>query len=576
MKKIFGLTLSLLVLAQAAFTSCEDMLSPESDMVMYEEDNRLNTANDTLYSVIGVISLMQKVADRTNVLGEVRADLVTLTESASVDLQQLASFTAGEDNAYNNPQDYYAIINNCNYFIHTADSTYKKQGVKVFEKELAVMHTYRAWAYLQLCLNYGNVPFYTDFLGTQAKGEEVMRQPLKSTKEICDILIDDLKPWQNTRRLIYEGSINGYRSEQFTIPVKMMLGELCLWAERYQEAAQFYHDFLADVDNPHPVGSSYYIEWAWTSGYRPNAQTRIYDGYTYFHPEFDETLAFVPMEASAFNGVYSRLPYLYNSINGNDGYYEITVSESAVEQSAEQPYYLVYTENAERDTLFMGADTIVDKLSDRRKIGDLRLYSVHSISTLSSSTTDKYNSTAQSIFKIRNGSVVLYRNTVIWLHFAEALNRAGFPTAAFAVLKYGLSKATTADRNVGDPILASEREAAGTLLDFNQYTFTSENTIGIHSRGCGDVYANPEYEIPALANANDTMLWVEDKIVEELSLETIFEGQRYYDLMRVASRRGDASYLADRIATRDGKKNPNEVLRGLLKDQNNWYLPMRK
>lgn len=569
-KYIYSALLSSLALS-ASLSSCADMLDPESDLVMYPEDNRLNTPNDTLYSVIGAIHLMQKVADRTNVLGEVRGDLVTLTEKASIDLQELASFQVGLDNAYNQPQDYYAIVNNCNYFIANADSTYKKQGVKVFERELAVMHTYRAWAYLQLCLNYGDIPFYTDFLGSQLEAEAVLRQPRKSVKEVCNWLIDDLQQWITTKPLVYQGSINGHSSDQYTIPVRVMLGDLCLWAERYQESAQYYHDYLTFIDDPHPV---YYnsTEWAWAPGRDlPSDGNIASSSYTV------SAITSIPMESSSFYGTISQLQNLYNSTEANSYYNEITYSQAAIEHSAAQAYYLEYVldETMARDTLRIDKDSVLVNIVDPRYYGDLRLAdAVSSRHNSLSDNNDKYNQDRITNKKHSAANeVVIYRLHPIYIRYAEALNRAGFPTAAFAVLKYGLSDETTKERAEGDPISADERAKAGTLLTFSPADFTRSNTMGIHSRGCGDATANPEYVIPVLPTANDTMLWVEDRVIDELALETVFEGQRYYDLIRIALRRNDPAYLADRVAAREGSAKVDAALRTKLMDKKNWYLP---
>ena len=64
-------------------------------------------------------------------------------------------------------------------------------------------------------------------------------------------------------------------------------------------------------------------------------------------------------------------------------------------------------------------------------------------------------------------------------------------------------------------------------------------------------------------------------IVDEGALEFAFEGTRYYDLMRVAMRRNDPSYLADRIYNRRGADKAAEVrgeIKSDLNDMNNWFL----
>ena len=51
------------------------------------------------------------------------------------------------------------------------------------------------------------------------------------------------------------------------------------------------------------------------------------------------------------------------------------------------------------------------------------------------------------------------------------------------------------------------------------------------------------------------------------------EGHRFYDLMRVALRRSDPSYLATRVAARLGQDVPSEIAVDLT-DTQNWYLKM--
>ena len=64
-------------------------------------------------------------------------------------------------------------------------------------------------------------------------------------------------------------------------------------------------------------------------------------------------------------------------------------------------------------------------------------------------------------------------------------------------------------------------------------------------------------------------------IVDENALECAFEGTRYYDLMRVALRRNDPSFLADRIYARRGSDRSGEMKSEIKKDllnTKNWFL----
>lgn len=114
-------------------------------------------------------------------------------------------------------------------------------------------------------------------------------------------------------------------------------------------------------------------------------------------------------------------------------------------------------------------------------------------------------------------------------------------------------------------------------------SLTSENTMGIHSRGCGWSEYNERYVMPDDSTlTGDARLQyqiehVEDLIMDEDALEFAFEGQRYYDLMRVALRRGNPAYLADKIYGRRGADKVGEMRSLIGKDlyqTANWYLPL--
>ena len=103
----------LILTATASMTvSCEDMLTQDSDNVIYADNEHLIDATDTIYSVTGIINKLQNIADRTVLLGELRGDLVDVTSATSSDLRDVALFNVGDSNIYNSPKDYYSVINN--------------------------------------------------------------------------------------------------------------------------------------------------------------------------------------------------------------------------------------------------------------------------------------------------------------------------------------------------------------------------------------------------------------------------------------------------------------------------------
>lgn len=555
-----ALKLSLLLLplgglADGFLSSCSE---PSSTLVAFTEDHTLSTPNDTVYSLIGIINKMQKIADRTVVLGEIRGDLTSLTADAPLELQDVANFTLNDANQYNDARDYYGIIQNCNYYIANADTTLMKRGEKVFEKEYAAIKTYRAWTYLQLAINYGAVPFYTKPLLTEKEADPAL-YPKYDVNQIADYFIQDLAPYVDTKYPNY-GSINGINSQSFYIPVRVLLGDLCLWSGRYAEAAKYYHDYLTKQYDTHPTGSA---SVSWTDY---EFQTTA-DGYAsqFSGSRSDEILTIIPMETDEYDGIITRLPDIFSSTEDNNYFYQATHSAAYDRLSQSQTYTMVYTDPATQlpDTI-TPPDTITYSSNQMR--GDLRQQSIYTLRNQASASSS-LASLRQTCQKYRSTNVTIYRLQYVYLRYAEALNRAGYPNLAFGVLKYGLNK-----YNMDMFLPADEVANAGDLVSFSEYTFTRDNTKGIHSRGCGDANADVTYAIPEGLSQDQAILFVEDKICDEMALETAAEGQRYYDLMRISLHRNDPSYLANKVALRDGTLN--QELLTLLSTQSNWYLPL--
>lgn len=136
----------LITPAVLLFSSCTDFFEQDSDHVQYTDDYKLTEPGDTIYALTGIMNKLQALGDRTILLGELRGDLVSVTSNASADLRGIANFDITDDNAFNNPKDYYAVINNCNLYIARCDTAVKNNRQEyLFKKEYATVKAYRAW-----------------------------------------------------------------------------------------------------------------------------------------------------------------------------------------------------------------------------------------------------------------------------------------------------------------------------------------------------------------------------------------------------------------------------------------------
>ena len=141
---------------------------------------------------------------------------------------------------------------------------------------------------------------------------------------------------------------------------------------------------------------------------------------------------------------------------------------------------------------------------------------------------------------------------------------------AFALLKYGLNR-----EKLLVPSYVPAVEFTGddgkviSYLDFGQgnlnYDQIFSSNAAMHSRGCGERIS--DFRSYAIESGMDSLLFVENLLLTEMTLETGYEGSRFADILRIGRHRNSAAFVAATIARR------NSSLETLLQDETKWYLP---
>jgi tetratricopeptide (TPR) repeat protein len=184
-----------------------------------------------------------------------------------------------------------------------------------------------------------------------------------------------------------------------------------------------------------------------------------------------------------------------------------------------------------------------------KTIGDLYRGKGFTFDTLPGQTSEYY----VSKYNLEKGDpystyIILSRAADLHLLLAEALNRTGDSTTAMLLVNRGISSAKT--------------KPAG----YEKWTTNK----GIRGR----VNLNP-VTIPSDVDKNTpaaVQIAIEDLIMNERALELAFEGKRFFDLVRIAERRNDPGYLANKVAAKFSDPAQAEMIRNKLMDPNNWYL----
>ncbi len=575
MKK-YILGLSLLAMMSSAWTGCSDFFETESTRVIYDDEDHLVDANDTIYSVTGILSKLQKIGDRTVLLGEARGDLVSVTDYTSADLREVAGFEVSDDNIYNNPSDYYAVINNCNYYIANADTTVKNnRNQLIFRNEFAAVKAIRAWTYLQLVLAYGRVPLITEPILTLA--DAAKEYPMTDIQGICQYFLyeDGLQDMLTIEYPSY-GDIKGLPSRLFFVPMSLVLADMYLWNQEYKQAALMYYYYIThrNTSSAYPVGVNR-VYWmdddfdtrvdSWTSSF-----TDVSNSTT------SEIISLLPSDSVRSEGTYFTMCDIFNTSSSNDYKASLVPSQSLIDLSKSQ-IYLLYQKIGNTVQLTYAPDNLTDF-----KKGDLRLSRACTrAENIVNENGDRYD--YQYINKYAISGIRTYRRTLVYWRLAEALNAAGYPKFAYHFLSTGVDSEVLRDSIIpnyrADSVFLSQFSFPTTSYILNDpFNNVTGNTMGLHSRGSGYTPANQYYTMPMDTTITDSLAliaWqqekVEDLLMDEAALEFAFEGYRYYDLMRVALRRNDPSYLANKVAARNGADGSSDVTAN-LNDISNWYL----
>ena len=585
-------------------TSCEDILETESEQIVF--DPALDQKTDSMFYTLAILKSVQLAIDQNVLINEMRGDLTETNMYTQTDLRELANFSATAANKYDSAYVYYRIINNCNYYIAHRDTMLMTGSTKVAIPEYVEALAVRAWAYMQLCKHYGTVDFYTTPITSISEANAPKEK--KDMAGIANALLPELAQYKQIDVPNYgeidAGSTNfgvskKVNSRKIMFPVLLVMGDIYLETNQYEQAAKCYFEYLnmqrirqrnffvnpsfeySYPDNIMPPMSGYYtVEESWSSIFTvsPNVSNEI--------------ITYVPMAVNGLRGTTTNLPKLFGynyyttDVDTTDNKSQTSGSDMYILEREIEPSQQYINLCNSQDWYYMPSESLTDILTS--KLGDLRRQ-------VTVQTVQKGDSAFRLMTKYNGGNINIYRASTVYLRLAEALNRMGYPDAAFMILKDGMSYSKLA---IAGYLKPETIEMLTTTIPFfseqNMNNFTTENrNIGIHSRGANETEGqySPYQYVEVLASKlaelkeqgvnvqdtpEDSINAMEDIICDEMAMELAFEGNRFADLTRIAKHKNadplyGSNYGSLWLARKLAYKNPVKD----LTQEINWYLPMK-
>lgn len=229
-------------------TSCDDFLelTPLNEIV---SENYWTEKADVMSVLYSCYSGMQTsdIMQRMILWGECRSDNMTATGSAPVGLQQIMQENNLETNSLNSWVSFYQVINRCNTVIYYApivaekDPNFTPSEVKATIAEATFLRTL---CYFYLVRTFRDVPYTTKPSMDDNDVEGDYRLSPTPMKELLPILINDLKAVENDALRLYPDA--GYpiyedanTGRVTTCAIYALLADLYLWNQDYQNCIAY-------------------------------------------------------------------------------------------------------------------------------------------------------------------------------------------------------------------------------------------------------------------------------------------------------------------------------------------------
>ena len=529
MKHIKSLLIATLL--GASFTSCNDFLNlePLNDIVL---ENFWTDKSDVETALLGVYEALASsdCVKRMCIWGEIRADNYVEGNQTSEDIRQLLRENLIYTNSYCNYVSFYSVINRANTILYFAPQVAEKDPNYLYDELLAheaEAITLRCLSYWYLIRSFHDVPYVLEPSIDDEGGRAKFYVPQSTFEEILDSLITDLEH-------IKKYAVNKYSSEDANTgritraTICALLADMYLWRGR----ADDWDKCIAVCEEVNTFKRAEFEKIKGKEGQL--SDLRLYNNYPLISDVWDEDYlgnAFYEIfgVGNSFESLF-ELPYNYDVKNPTKGFFlstwmnqtnygELKVfpkigdsfsgsGNDVFEQPLDNRYYHNVFDFSGEASQYMPGKFIYSDLEVYVAGGDIALdaYSYRSS-----------DNSAQANWPVYRYSEVLLFEAEAYLAKAR---RAGD----------GSADATTFKSKAFDLIDAVNKRAIG--IDNEKIEKTSPKTL------------------ETMGYKTATLEEMENLLLKERRRELMFEGKRWYDLVRFSRREGNQERLIKAIDAR--------------------------
>lgn len=559
-------SLLIVALLGSSFTSCNDFLTldPLNDIVL---ENFWTNKSDVESVLLGAYSALES-SDcllRMSVWGEMRSDNIVEGTNTGEDIQQICRENLLITNGYCKYNKFYDVINRANTVLHFAPIVADKDPNFVYDDLIAQEAeaiTLRCLCYWYLIRSFHDVPYVTEPSIDDEGGYRKFFVPQSSFEVILDSLINDLeRVVLDAPKLYPTDDANTGRITRATIYA--MLADMYLWRGHDDD----WDKCIAVCEEVHNLKMTQYQKLKEKQG--KDCTIALFNGYPLIQDAPDD------YPGNSYNEIFGtgnsfealfELPYSNDVRNSLVGTYYMS---DQLDQNRSVGQLKAF-EDIGKDFSSSTANTVFEQPQDTRYYQNVRVrepsygiakYAYSTIDLTIDGNAIKPSGTNWGTLRSQNSSQpnwIIYRYTEVLLFEAEA-----YIMKALKISPAGEDSLA----QVG--VLKEYKDKAFDLIDaVNKRSIVADN----------DKLENPR-TLKQLINytAQTSAQELETTLFKERRREFLFEGKRWYDLVRISRRDGNQTRLLNYVekkyqastlsAVRIKLKNPYAMYFPLAKDE---------